>query len=378
MKKLLLICTAALILFSGCTNEKRTEKVSNRSITLTVMCPKKYAKMYNKCIKMYEDEHTNIRINCVELNGGDDKIYDMYSAPLYAGQDYIDIFLIDSVWTAGFAEKGFIDELSENGEKFDETAYDMCVWNGKCYALPIFMETDCIYYRRDLIENPPKSFDEWQNVCEKAVAEGKAEIPYLMYSGDDEESLLKFYEFKLAENENALEKYMQWAKYSAEDDGETVIKKFKMGKAAAMIESTFTKNRLKTDDSLVGLSTAAALLPKDQNGEETSVLKTLALSLNKHGKNKKEAKRFMEYMTSADIQKYAATEWNAIPAVPQVYEDYRIIEDNPYLAEINENPALLRKRESSADYMQKSAENRELFKKMKKGEQAEMLEIYIQ
>ena len=199
-----------------------------------------------------------------------------------------------------------------------------------------------------------------------------------MYSGDDEESLLKFYEFKLAENENALEKYMQWAKYSAEDDGETVIKKFKMGKAAAMIESTFTKNRLKTDDSLVGLSTAAALLPKDQNGEETSVLKTLALSLNKHGKNKKEAKRFMEYMTSADIQKYAATEWNAIPAVPQVYEDYRIIEDNPYLAEINENPALLRKRESSADYMQKSAENRELFKKMKKGEQAEMLEIYIQ
>jgi multiple sugar transport system substrate-binding protein len=80
----------------------------------------------------------------------------------------LDLMALDVVWTAEFAEAGWALPLSDDpsGEaEADATSNTLpgplksAEWQGKLYAAPITTNTQLLWYRADLMEQPPTTWD---------------------------------------------------------------------------------------------------------------------------------------------------------------------------------------------------------------------------
>lgn len=83
-----------------------------------------------------------------------------------AAQDpSLDVMELDVIWTAEFAEAGWIlpypDELARSIEHGTlKVPVETGTYRGKLYAAPLATETQLLWYRKDLVPHPPKTWDE--------------------------------------------------------------------------------------------------------------------------------------------------------------------------------------------------------------------------
>ncbi len=68
-----------------------------------------------------------------------------------------DVIGLDTIWTAQFAENGWIEDLTDDLEANEMDAYfggmvDSCTYEGKVWAYPYFMNLGVMFYRKDIIE----------------------------------------------------------------------------------------------------------------------------------------------------------------------------------------------------------------------------------
>jgi multiple sugar transport system substrate-binding protein len=80
----------------------------------------------------------------------------------------LDVMALDVVWTAEFAEAGWALPLSDDPSgqaEADATAntlpgpLETAKWQGKLYAAPITTNTQLLWYRADLMDQPPTTWD---------------------------------------------------------------------------------------------------------------------------------------------------------------------------------------------------------------------------
>ena len=86
-----------------------------------------------------------------------------------AGSSEYDVIGLDTIWTAQFAENGWIKDLTNDLEANEMDAYfggmvDSCTYKGKVWAYPYFMNLGVMFYRKDIIERNGftiADFDTW-------------------------------------------------------------------------------------------------------------------------------------------------------------------------------------------------------------------------
>jgi multiple sugar transport system substrate-binding protein len=110
---------------------------------------------------------------------------------LAAHDSSIDIMGLDVTWEAEFAEAGFIEQwtgankaAAENGTL--PPALQTAIWKGKLYAVPDNSNTQLLWYRSDLVPNPPKTWAEMISDAEQLAKKGKPhyiEIQGAQYEG---------------------------------------------------------------------------------------------------------------------------------------------------------------------------------------------------
>lgn len=110
---------------------------------------------------------------------------------LAAEDESMDILGIDVVWTAELAEAGWIREWTgEDRRQASEGTLDVpletAMWKDKLYAAPRHAQTQLLWYRSDLVPEPPKTWDEMIRMSEELAEQGKphyAEIQGAQYEG---------------------------------------------------------------------------------------------------------------------------------------------------------------------------------------------------
>jgi multiple sugar transport system substrate-binding protein len=108
---------------------------------------------------------------------------------LAAKDSSVDIVGMDVIWTAEFAEAGWIDEWSgENAQKVTEGVLpgplQTAKYKGKLYAAPFTSNTQILFYRKDRVPTPPKTWDEMIQQAEKiGPKEGKIQVQGARYEG---------------------------------------------------------------------------------------------------------------------------------------------------------------------------------------------------
>src|SRR5260370_19235938 len=110
---------------------------------------------------------------------------------LAAGDSSMDILGLDVTWEAEFAQAGWI--LPWTGSNQQQASADTlsvplqtATWQGKLYAVPYNSNTQLLWYRSDLVPNPPTTWDEMINDSIQLAKAGKPhliEIQGAQYEG---------------------------------------------------------------------------------------------------------------------------------------------------------------------------------------------------
>jgi multiple sugar transport system substrate-binding protein len=107
---------------------------------------------------------------------------------LAAKDDSIDLMSMDVVWTGEFAEAGWIRpwpakyaDPVKKGTLAGPLA--TATYQGKLYAAPANSNTQLLWYRKDLVKNPPKTWDEMIDQASKMKKAGRIEIQGAAYEG---------------------------------------------------------------------------------------------------------------------------------------------------------------------------------------------------
>jgi len=89
---------------------------------------------------------------------------DLYSTSFLAGDASYDIVYCDSIWVAKFAAAGWLRDLS--GKLSDRDRSDILPvefqagsYQGKLYRVPAFTDAGVLFYRKDLVREPPETFE---------------------------------------------------------------------------------------------------------------------------------------------------------------------------------------------------------------------------
>ncbi|GGM42668.1 sugar ABC transporter substrate-binding protein [Longimycelium tulufanense] len=97
---------------------------------------------------------------------------------LAARDTELDVLGLDTTWTAEFAEAGWIREWT--GETKAAAARDVLPgplesarWHGKVYAVTKNTNVQLLWYRSDLVDQPPRTWSEMIQVAQRLAEQGK-------------------------------------------------------------------------------------------------------------------------------------------------------------------------------------------------------------
>ncbi|MEO9220449.1 MAG: extracellular solute-binding protein, partial [Mycobacteriaceae bacterium] len=100
---------------------------------------------------------------------------------LAAGDSSLDILGLDVTWTPEFAEAGWIQPWPEaqanqvrNGTL--ETSLKTGTYKNQLYSAPLNTNTQLLWYRKDLVPTPPKTWDEMIAMSEQLAQQGKPHL----------------------------------------------------------------------------------------------------------------------------------------------------------------------------------------------------------
>jgi trehalose/maltose transport system substrate-binding protein len=104
-------------------------------------------------------------IEFVPLANNADASRELLVRRLAAQDPDIDLMNMDTIWTPEFAEAGWLRELT--GAELRDATDDVLPgplqsvkWEGRVYAVPLNTNAQLLWYRKDLIPQPPKTWDE--------------------------------------------------------------------------------------------------------------------------------------------------------------------------------------------------------------------------
>ncbi|WP_205698452.1 extracellular solute-binding protein [Conexibacter sp. SYSU D00693] len=107
---------------------------------------------------------------------------------LGAEDSSIDLVGMDVVWTGEFANAGWVQEVPrERREALTRNVFRSILrsaqFEDRLYAAPIWSNTQLLWYRKDLVKEPPRTWDEMLDEAERLGAKGKVQVQAKRYEG---------------------------------------------------------------------------------------------------------------------------------------------------------------------------------------------------
>ncbi|BDU50545.1 ABC transporter substrate-binding protein [Haliovirga abyssi] len=316
-------------------------------------------------IKRFNAIQNKIEVVHLNLSGTTNEVHDKYETILSRRSHDIDLFLGDVVWVAEMAQKGYILDIDDyikrdniNLSNYIEGSLKATYYKNKIWGLPIFIDAGMLFYRKDIVATPPKSWDELIEMAKRYKGKKGTVDGYDFQCYSYEGLICNFLEYiysyggeVLDSNENVVidskeakrgfEKFMEIEK---SDFVPKDIKNYKEKESENNFlggKSVFSRNwpylwseSLKTDlKGKIGISP----LPKGDK-KSAAVLGGWVGMINKSTKHKEEAWEFLKFLASEEGEKIRAIKNGVSPTYIPLYRDKGLTELYPYF----KNPEFLK------------------------------------
>ena len=128
--------------------------------------------IWGKLISEFNSQATGTQVRLVEGPSATNAREDLYSTSFLSGQSSFDIVYCDVIWVAKFAAAGWLRDLThrlsqEDREDFLATELKAGSYKGRLYRIPAFTDAGLLYYRKDLVPVPPRTFGELVDLSRK-------------------------------------------------------------------------------------------------------------------------------------------------------------------------------------------------------------------
>ncbi|MGF6882048.1 multiple sugar transport system substrate-binding protein [Nocardia sp. GAS34] len=127
-------------------------------------------------IDRWNSAHPDEKVTFKEQSNDASQQHDDLAQHMQAKQSDYDVMALDVTWTAEFAAKGWIQPLKDSFAIDTSTLLSPTVasatYKGNLYAAPLNTNGGLLYYRKDLVPNPPKTWTEMLADCTVAKAHG--------------------------------------------------------------------------------------------------------------------------------------------------------------------------------------------------------------
>ena len=314
-------------------------------------------------IERWNSTHPDEQVTFKEQSNDASQQYDDLSQHMQAKQSDYDVMALDVPWTAEFAAKGWLQPLKDSFAVDTATLLSPTVasatYKGTLYAAPRNTNGGLLYYRKDLVPNPPKTWSELLADC------GAAHDPQTgCYGGQ-----FAPYEGLTV---SAAEAINAFGGTFVGPDGKTPTVDSPQARAGLQVlvdaykngqipkeaisfkepesQNAFAQGKLmflrtwpnfygvaEGDSSAVKGNVGVAPLP-GKDGIGASTLGGYNAGISSYSKHKATALDFLRFMTGEDAQRIVAE--GALPPVQQsMYDDPALIAKFPYLPALKDSIA---------------------------------------
>jgi multiple sugar transport system substrate-binding protein len=137
------------------------------------------AALLQKQIARFEGTHPPLQVKIQPTPDASDDRHQLYVQWLNAHADDPDVLQLDVVWTAEFAAAGWILDLERFAPLLSEyfpATVESVRWSGRTFALPWFVDVGMLYWRTDLMAEPPRTFADLAGIASSSISSGR--VPY--------------------------------------------------------------------------------------------------------------------------------------------------------------------------------------------------------
>jgi multiple sugar transport system substrate-binding protein len=307
-------------------------------------------------IEKWNKEHPEEKVTFKEQTDEADQQHDDLVQNFQAQNADYDVVSVDVVWTAEFAAKGWLQPL-EGDLELDTSAMipatvDAATYQDKLYAAPQHSDGGILYYRKDLVPEPPKTWDEMMDMCSIAKkndmecyagqfakyegltvnaseAINSAGGTVIDESGkptldtpEAKEGLGNLVE--AFENGNIPKQAITYT----EEEGRIA---FQEGKLLFLRNWPYVYSLATGEESSkVKDSLGMAPLP-GADGPGASSLGGHSLAISVYSENKATALDFLRFVTEEEQQRFYAEKGSLAPVIASMYDDEELVKQLPYL-----------------------------------------------
>lgn len=369
-KKILAVGTAVslIVSLSACStaSDQTSEgKKEGEVVEIVYARGKDVTEGSKKLVEAFEKKHPNIKVKFKEMPADTGVNHDQLVTMFSSKSSEIDVFDLDVIWPAEFAKAGYLQPLDryieQDNVKMDEYiqgAVEAGKSDGQTYAIPKFIDAGLLFYRKDLMPEPPKTWDELIQKAKEAKSQGKTEYGYLMQAKQYEGLVCNFVEFVGAyggkiidengqvvinspETVKGLKKMIEVAKSDFVPSNISTFTELESHTAFIQGQSVMIRNwpyqyALAQDEkqSKIVDKVDVAPLPAGDKGS-AATLGGWMTGINKYSKHKKEAWEFVKFMTGPEGQKITAVYGGSAPTYLPVYDDEEVKKASPLFANKN-------------------------------------------
>ena len=179
---------AAAVTILACAPEEQ----GGRTVTISASAVGREGALLRLQIKRFMREHPDIRVLERRTPDAADQRHQLYVQWLNAGVPDPDVLQLDVIWTTEFAAAGWILPVGRDGPAMDEFlpgAVEANRWRDRVWAVPWFVDVGMLYYRTDLVDHAPATFEDLEAEALRAQREGGAEYG-LLWQGARYEGLV--------------------------------------------------------------------------------------------------------------------------------------------------------------------------------------------
>jgi multiple sugar transport system substrate-binding protein len=266
-----------------------------------------------------------------------------------------DVMSVDVIWTAEFA-KGWLQPLA--GKTLIDTkamlpaTVKAATYNKVLYAAPVSTDGGILYYRKDLVPTPPKTWDEMMGMCSIAKAKkiGCYAGQFFKYEGltvntaeaiNSTGGTIIGTDGKPTVTSAEAKKGMQnlvkaYADGNIPKEGITFKEEegrlaFESGKLMFLRNWPYVYNLAKTDGSSTVKNTFGMAPLPGATGPGASSLGGHSAAISVYSKNKATAADFLKFLTSTEQQTAFVTQGSLAPVLSALYDDPDLGTKFPYL-----------------------------------------------
>ena len=352
--------------------------------SITILMPAPFADSTKELVRDFNQKYEkSIHLDVIRGPLETEAISDLAISSLLLGDTPFDALLMDITWLPKYARAGWLEAL-DNG--FDESDVNDLTngarlgnyYQGDLYRWPLVADIGLLFWRTDLMEQPPSTPDElvavsrnlqnskkvpWGYVWQGRQYEGLSCVYLEMidgYGGDwfnpdlgtfglDEKPGVQAAQWLT----NLIKERISPEAVTNYAESET-LQSFKSGDSAFMRNWPYAWAELQKEDSRVRGKVGISTMVAAPGASPASTVGSWGLSLLKGSQHKEAVIKAFKFLTSKESQIKLFSDYGYTPTLKSIYEDPTLLEKYPYIVKLYEALKVGRMRPETPVYAQLS------------------------